>query len=900
MVVLTQSMVRYKLSHWSGEWLSLFILNVHSDHFKRSNIIRTENYLLALPRWLVATLILLLVKPVDSQSALERLQYWFPHVNFNRPRIGDLLRILLQICWLLTFRPTAVHKKAEYSYIGNRWRGWQFARAEQEREQAQELTQELLRETGVVEPAQWQKKTNRELTQELPKHWEKVSQWIAGYPFSKSRVGRYCYYLLAAILTWFCITTPFSLAAQLLFALLLFIVALWVRRYRGAVPGLVLITLSAVATSRYIWWRCTSTLNWDDNVDLAFGLILLFAEFYACLILVLGYFQTAWPLTRPIRALPSDSSTWPSVDIYIPTYNEPLSVVKPTVYAALAIDWPQKKLNVYILDDGNRQEFKEFAAISGAGYIVRAQHTHAKAGNLNHAMTITQGDFITIFDCDHIPTRSFLQITMGWFLHDDKLALVQSPHHFFSADPFEKNLQNFRDRPNENELFYGLCQDGNDLWDAVFFCGSCAILKRGPLLEVGGIAIETVTEDAHTALKLHRLGYHSAYIKIPQAAGLATESLSAHVGQRIRWARGMTQIFRLDNPMSKGGLSFAQRICYTNAMLHFLNGLPRMIFLTAPLAFLLFNAYIIYAPAVTIALYVIPHLVHSSISNSRMQGNYRRSFWAEMYETVLAWYILWPSLVALFAPSKGKFNVTVKGGVIDKNHFDWSTSKPYLILISLNLLGLVFGLYRIFFSSGGETSTIILNLAWTVYNLIILGGAVAVAEETRQVRRFHRVEFELPAIIQAKDGKLLQCEIVDYSEGGLGIKVHSTEGLQIDDELTVIMKLGKREFAFPSQIINLGKARVGVRFDKLSQEQERDLILCTFARADAWVNWNEGRTVDRPLESLREIIDIGIKGYGRLFHYLTPHAPALKNQLMPMMNFIKSFLPQPPRVANAY
>ena len=100
---------------------------------------------------------------------------------------------------------------------------------------------------------------------------------------------------------------------------------------------------------------------------------------------------------------------------------------------------------------------------------------------------------------------------MGWFLGDPKLALVQTPHHFFSPDPFERNLSNFRKVPNEGGLFYGLIQNGNDLWNGTFFCGSCAIIRRGPLEEIGGVAVETVTEDAHTSLRLHRLGYNSAY-----------------------------------------------------------------------------------------------------------------------------------------------------------------------------------------------------------------------------------------------------------------------------------------------------------------------------------------------------------------------------------------------------
>lgn len=83
----------------------------------------------------------------------------------------------------------------------------------------------------------------------------------------------------------------------------------------------------------------------------------------------------------------------------------------------------------------------------------------------------------------------------------------------------------------------------------------------------------------------------------------------------------MVQIFRLDNPLFGKGLKLAQRVCYANAMLHFLSGIPRLIFLTAPLAFLLLHAYIIYAPALMIALFVLPHMIHASLTNSKIQAN---------------------------------------------------------------------------------------------------------------------------------------------------------------------------------------------------------------------------------------------------------------------------------------
>lgn len=171
----------------------------------------------------------------------------------------------------------------------------------------------------------------------------------------------------------------------------------------------------------------------------------------------------------------------------------------------------------------------------------------------------------------------------------------------------------------------------------------------------------------------------------------------------------MVQIFRLDNPLFGKGLKLAQRLCYLNAMFHFLSGIPRLIFLTAPLAFLLLHAYIIYAPALMIALFVIPHMVHASLTNSKIQGKYRHSFWSEIYETVLAWYIAPPTLVALINPHKGKFNVTAKGGLVEEKYVDWVISRPYIFLVLLNLLGVAAGVWRYYYGPENETLTVIVN-----------------------------------------------------------------------------------------------------------------------------------------------------------------------------------------------
>jgi cellulose synthase (UDP-forming) len=694
---------------------------------------------------------------------------------------------------------------------------------------------------------------------------QSLSDRLDSLPVALRRALTVSVMLFCGLLALFIITVPFDLYSQCFFALGCFIAAMVLRKIPGRLNVLMLIALSLTASLRYLYWRLTSTLGFEGWVDMLFGYGLVLAELYAMIVLVFGYVQTAWPLRRKPVLMSGPPSEWPTVDVFIPSYNETLDIVKVTIFAAQAIDWPQDKLRVHVLDDGRREDFREFCEQIGVNYIVRDNNRHAKAGNLNEALKVTSGEFVTIFDADHVPTRSFLQVCVGWFIKDPKLAMLQTPHFFFSPDPFEKNLNTFRSVPNEGELFYGLVQDGNDLWNATFFCGSCAVIRRAPLLEVGGVAVETVTEDAHTALKLNRAGYNTAYLAIPQAAGLATESLSRHISQRIRWARGMAQIFRTDNPLLGKGLSMGQRLCYLNAMLHFFYGLPRLAFLTAPLAFLFFDAQIFHASALMITAYVLPHILHASLTNSSIQGRFRHSFWNEVYETVLAWYIMGPVLMALVNPKFGGFNVTDKGGVIDKKYFEWKLARPYIVLLILNAAGLIYGGMRLMEGAEGATTTILINLAWTVYNLIITSASVAVASETRQVRSEPRVAAVLPMRLTRADGTVIEGVTQDFSQKGLGFRL--PDGIEIPKGERVKISLFRKQqlSVFPAVIVFSRGDLLGAQFDQLTLRQQSELIRLTFSRADTWAStWGNGQ-VDTPLAALRDVSGIALRGIYELF-----------------------------------
>lgn len=641
------------------------------------------------------------------------------------------------------------------------------------------------------------------------------------------------------------------------------------RRSTSVVTSISLVFLSLAATLRYGWWRVYMLQQFfrDESnnrftIDSVLMLILLSAEIYTIMIMVLGFMQTIFPLHRKPVELPPEESLWPDVDVLIPTYNEPLSLVRYTALAANNIDYPPNKLHVYVLDDGTRPEFRTFCQEAGVGYIVRKEHQHAKAGNINHALTKMHSPLVTIFDCDHVPTRSFLQVTVGWFLADQKLAMLQTPHYFYSPDPFERNLLRYQSIPNEGELFYGIIQDGNDLWNATFFCGSCAVIRRKALDEVGGIATETVTEDAHTSLRMQKKGWDTAYINLRQAAGLATETLSAHVGQRIRWARGMIQILRIENPLLASGMKLSQRLCYFNAMMHFLYAVPRLVFLCAPLVYMLLGRVIIPGYWVAILSYALPHLFLSGLVNSRLQSKHRHSFWNEIYETVLAPYILLPTILALINPKLGKFNVTDKGNTLAETTFDRRIASPTAWLLFANFIGVCMAPYRFLVTDPTHPGTVISNLLWILFNMVILGVAAAVANEQKQRRASVRIPAQLHLVLHLSDGTVVRATSLDMSVGGAAVRL---EPGARDFEMGETFRI-----SFPEQTgqAQIGAAIVGkygdnirLQFQASSIAEQETLTCALYSRADSWVNVRESVEEDRPLISFLRVVRLSFSGF---------------------------------------
>ncbi len=330
--------------------------------------------------------------------------------------------------------------------------------------------------------------------------------------------------------------------------------------------------------------------------------------------------------------------------------------------------------------------------------------------------------------------------------------MMQTPHHFYSPDPFERNLGTFRQAAQRGRAVLRAIQPSIDLWNASFFCGSCAALRRAALDEIGGVATETVTEDAHTALKLHRARLeHRLPAQVAQAAGLATESLAATSASasagRAGWRRSSASTTRCSAAASPAcSASPTPRRCCTSSR-H-----PRVIFLIAPLAYPFFGLHIYNAVPLVALAYALPHLSHSILTNSRLSGAFRHSFWSEVYETCLAVYLMIPTTVALIAPHKGTFNVTAKGGRIDRAYFESKMARPYIVLTALNLAGFFIGAFRLW-QGMGEADVLAVNLGWCAYNLVILSPPSSRSRwEQKQIRDSPRVAVQLPAMLSLESG----------------------------------------------------------------------------------------------------------------------------------------------------
>ncbi|WP_211293204.1 glycosyltransferase family 2 protein, partial [Brunnivagina elsteri] len=492
----------------------------------------------------------------------------------------------------------------------------------------------------------------------------------------------------------------------------------------------IVVSILIILTSRYVIWRSLSTLNLINPLNGVFSIGLFLLEM---IMLIGSIIQLFLMLNVKERKREADINSLavlenkfnPIVDIFIPTYDEPAFILRRTIIGCQALDYSNKQ--IYLLDDTNRSEMAKLALELGCKYISREENIHAKAGNLNHALTKTNGELIVVFDADFIPTTNFLTRTVGFF-QDTNVALVQTPQTFYNTDPIARNLGLENILIPEEEVFYRQVQPLRDGVDSVVCAGTSFVIRRSALQESGGFVTESLSEDYFTGIKLSANGYRLIYLDEKLSAGLAAENISAHATQRLRWARGTLQGFFIkSNPLTIPGLNLIQRLAHLEGLLHWFTSISRVYFLIMPLAYSFLGVIPIRSTPAELIFYFLPYYLVNLTVFSWLNNQSRSAILSDIYSLILCFPLAFTVIQVMLNPFSKGFQVTPKGMVSNRYTFNWNLALPLIILFiatSLSLwrnLGMSMILTTIPQDINLQIKGIGLGWLWSTYNLITIG-----------------------------------------------------------------------------------------------------------------------------------------------------------------------------------
>ena len=479
---------------------------------------------------------------------------------------------------------------------------------------------------------------------------------------------------------------------------------------------------------------------------MVFAILLLTSEIYSLTMFISFAFMTLQKCDTSCNTDVKDKAFYPVVDIFICTYNEDLSILKDTFNGCKNIDYPRK--NIYVLDDGKRDSVENLAAEYGFNYISREDNTGFKAGNINNALKQTNGELIAVFDADHIPVSTFLNELVDFFM-DKKVAVVQTPQHFYNLDPIQKNLGISKYVNNEQDLFFRVLEPSFSCSNATLVAGTNFVIRRKNLEELGGMPEDSITEDINMSIMLEQSGSKVRFYNKPLAVGLSPESFKDYIIQRMRWAKGTIQIFinkKSKNYINK--LKITQKIPYYSGLLYYFLDLPRLICLIAPALFLVFGI----KPVVVqfwpvMILLQLSYFVFKIKYFTYIAGEYRNILICDLYETTL-WAPLLMSKINMFIgqimKKTEKFQVTNKGSlsISINSSSNFGLIMPNIIL----LLFCLSGFYEAYIKFNMiPPAALYVNLFWNLYNAVLLTLAICIGIERKDNRKNYRIPVKLNA-----------------------------------------------------------------------------------------------------------------------------------------------------------
>jgi cellulose synthase (UDP-forming) len=646
----------------------------------------------------------------------------------------------------------------------------------------------------------------------------------------------------------------FSLNDQLMFSAALVCMALYARPYAGHLVTLLLVGLSVVVSARYMYWRLSSTLVHDNYSDLLFGLGLCLAELHLWLLTMTSAMRGLWPVKKkPIR-LPKEPAGWPGVDIFVLCKDQSANHIRSTAAAAQALNWPGRILKIHLLDNGSRDEIRTIADSMAISYLTPVGDCHDRASLINHALGKTDGSLIAIIECHSNPDADLLKTTLGWFLRETNLAMMQTPGHFLA--------------PAASDRVMGIFEETSSSF-------TCALIRRSMLTEIGGIASEPVTRRSHTALKLQALGYSTAYLGFSARSEPAPEFPPGSI--ESRWPSDL-EPFLAYRPFGDYSLLWKLRLASFQEALEFFRPMQRLAYFLAPATCLLFGLQPIQTSAVLLGAYALPHLTHAYITNQRRFTQHRFSAMTDIWEAVLASHVLCITAMTLWWTELAQRSKAWQSGTCQRpGAFDWKGALPYLIIFALNLAALAVGLAHLL-KSGTEINEMnAVFVVWSLYNVMILTARLAVAEEGRDILRHTRNQMHLAAMIRLASGRTMSCTTENFPELDLSLKLPAPMPIENQSTVNISIFHNHHEFSFPVQVTPESDLILRARIDGPARIVYQSLVVAAYSRGQDWPKWLPAQDTGDPLP--KWLVPVWTAVRGRATHLVLEFVRLLRMKL---------------------
>jgi cellulose synthase (UDP-forming) len=525
--------------------------------------------------------------------------------------------------------------------------------------------------------------------------------------------------------------------------------------------------VSILALLIYLTWRVVFTLppsGWD--LVAAWTLIVFEA---VPLVGLLIRIVTLWNIDS--RAPRQVTRVEPGLRtaVLIPTYNEPIEVIAPTIAAACDLEPAHE---TWVLDDGDRPWVAELCEQYGARYVNRPVHEHAKAGNMNHALAImaeeqAQGappiDVLAVLDCDHVPLPTFLTDTLGWF-DDPEVALVQGPQSYYNSGAFDDDGVT----GEQGMFFHVLLAARNHDGAGPFWCGSTSLIRASALQEIGGIATQTIVEDMHTTLGLIRKGWKTVYHHQTLAVGLAPATAEQYLLQRRRWGMGSMQVLALEKLWAaKRWLSWRNFYEYLTGTLWWLEGVATLFVFIIPLVVMFSGAQTSTAtPLAFASAFLTMFLLRMWGTKRLFRGHlhWRTAFALRIFRVPIGISCLW----WLLTRRTLTFEVTPKAGADER--IRGQVPRVLLVLIVVVTGALVYaalGVLGVVPWRTNATSTIASGAWLTIADIVLILGTRRITDTDYSTsrRNAHRTAVTAAVTMDGVDG-----ELVDISVGGVAVR----------------------------------------------------------------------------------------------------------------------------------